>query len=347
MNFEIGKKIRLLRLSRGMTQEKLAESLCVSAQSVSKWENCVTAPDIQLLPEISVQLGVTIDELFSITDESRLQRIETLLSTSGSTMLIPHSEFENYRQFLVEHKDSSALRGRILTALASLYDRQAEGYKALSAEYALQAIAHEPSNKQNHSALCSAWNGANRDWYADNNHRLIDFYTDFLKTNTDNIPAYQLLLDNLLADNRLEEAENILSAFAKIDSSCRTLWYKAQLLQRKGEFHQAEECISSMTSGFNEDWLAWAYSGDFYARYAKYDNAVKCYKRSIELQPAPKYIDSMLCIAQIGAITKDYTLASEYYRKAATLLKTDWNSDGDMIDELNDMAAHYEHRKIN
>ena len=124
MNFEIGKKIRLLRLSRGMTQEKLAENLCVSAQSVSKWENCVTAPDIQLLPEISVQLGVTIDELFSITDESRLQRIETLLSTSGSATLIPHSEFENYRQFLVEHKDSSALRGRILTALASLYDRK-------------------------------------------------------------------------------------------------------------------------------------------------------------------------------------------------------------------------------
>ena len=31
MNIEIGKKIRLLRLGKGMTQEQLAEKLCVTA----------------------------------------------------------------------------------------------------------------------------------------------------------------------------------------------------------------------------------------------------------------------------------------------------------------------------
>ena len=47
-----------------MTQEKLAEALCVTAQAVSKWENGVSYPDIMLLPELSSLLGITVDSLF-------------------------------------------------------------------------------------------------------------------------------------------------------------------------------------------------------------------------------------------------------------------------------------------
>ena len=64
MNLEIGAKIKQFRLSCGMTQEQLGTELSVSAQAVSKWESGTTMPDIQLLPEISVLFGVSIDELF-------------------------------------------------------------------------------------------------------------------------------------------------------------------------------------------------------------------------------------------------------------------------------------------
>lgn len=63
MNF--GKKIRELRLQKTVTQEQLAAHLNLSPQAVSKWENGLTLPDIQLLPELSVYFGVTIDELSS------------------------------------------------------------------------------------------------------------------------------------------------------------------------------------------------------------------------------------------------------------------------------------------
>ena len=36
MSYEIGKKIRLLRLSKGLTQEQLAEKLGVSNRSISR-----------------------------------------------------------------------------------------------------------------------------------------------------------------------------------------------------------------------------------------------------------------------------------------------------------------------
>ena len=43
---------------------QLAEALSVSAQSVSKWENHLSAPDITVLPVIARYFGITMDELF-------------------------------------------------------------------------------------------------------------------------------------------------------------------------------------------------------------------------------------------------------------------------------------------
>ena len=60
----IGKNISELRKNANMTQEQLAEILGVSAQSVSKWENDTTMPDIMLLPAIAGCFGITVDELY-------------------------------------------------------------------------------------------------------------------------------------------------------------------------------------------------------------------------------------------------------------------------------------------
>lgn len=53
-----GRLIRTLRLERGLTQAELAEVLCVSPKTVSKWENGKGYPDISLLPALSDSLGV-------------------------------------------------------------------------------------------------------------------------------------------------------------------------------------------------------------------------------------------------------------------------------------------------
>lgn len=60
----IGDKIRLLRRNKNITQAQLAESLSVSSQSVSKWENHISTPDISILPAIARHFGITMDELF-------------------------------------------------------------------------------------------------------------------------------------------------------------------------------------------------------------------------------------------------------------------------------------------
>ncbi len=73
MNVNLAEKLRELRRSKNVSQEKLADYLGVSYQAVSKWENGVTSPDITLLGDISRYFGITVDELLGVEkiDEGR------------------------------------------------------------------------------------------------------------------------------------------------------------------------------------------------------------------------------------------------------------------------------------
>ena len=72
----IGNKIRELRKQRGITQEQLAESIGISFQAVSKWENNIALPDITLVPVLASYFGVSMDELFDFN----LKEIEHAVS---------------------------------------------------------------------------------------------------------------------------------------------------------------------------------------------------------------------------------------------------------------------------
>ncbi len=71
----IGIKISQLRKEKGVTQEELAKSVCVSPQAVSKWENG-GVPDTELLPKIADFFEVSIDALFgrNITNYSDIEK---------------------------------------------------------------------------------------------------------------------------------------------------------------------------------------------------------------------------------------------------------------------------------
>lgn len=69
----IGTKISFYRKAKGMTQEDLAEQLGVSPQAVSKWENDVACPDIQLLAPLVKIFETTTDELLSVDTVKSVQ----------------------------------------------------------------------------------------------------------------------------------------------------------------------------------------------------------------------------------------------------------------------------------
>ena len=79
MNEYFGKNVRKLRKNKNLTQEQFAEAIGVSFQSVSRWENCITYPDVELIPMIARYFGVTIDELFGIPEENKKSDFRALM----------------------------------------------------------------------------------------------------------------------------------------------------------------------------------------------------------------------------------------------------------------------------
>ena len=67
MELQIGSNIRKLRIQRRMTQREVANSLSVTVQAVSKWEQGRSYPDLLLLLPIANMFSVTLDELFGNT----------------------------------------------------------------------------------------------------------------------------------------------------------------------------------------------------------------------------------------------------------------------------------------
>ena len=77
---KIGKYIAGKRKAMGMTQKQLAEKLCMSDKSVSKWERGVCLPDVSVYTELCSILGISINEFLSgedIAKENMVQRSET------------------------------------------------------------------------------------------------------------------------------------------------------------------------------------------------------------------------------------------------------------------------------
>ncbi|MBR6666718.1 MAG: helix-turn-helix domain-containing protein [Lachnospiraceae bacterium] len=60
-----GAVIKELREKKNMTQAELAEKLCVSAKTISKWETAKGYPDISLLEPIARVFGISVTELIS------------------------------------------------------------------------------------------------------------------------------------------------------------------------------------------------------------------------------------------------------------------------------------------
>ncbi len=64
----IGTRIKELRKQNGLTQEKLADFLCVSYQAVSKWECGLSSPDLSLIVPLARLLHVSTDTLLGAED---------------------------------------------------------------------------------------------------------------------------------------------------------------------------------------------------------------------------------------------------------------------------------------
>ncbi|BCI60772.1 helix-turn-helix domain-containing protein [Solibaculum mannosilyticum] len=65
MPYITGKTIRELREKNGLTQKQLADQLCVSDKTVSKWETERGLPDLSIVTDLASALNVSVVELLT------------------------------------------------------------------------------------------------------------------------------------------------------------------------------------------------------------------------------------------------------------------------------------------
>ncbi|MBU5427615.1 methyltransferase domain-containing protein [Tissierella pigra] len=100
-----------LRKNKGVTQSELADFLGVSFQSISKWENGITMPDILLLPKISEYFKVSIDEILGLKPlknrEYKSRRTDSKEHWNKQLNYLKNSRVEfwnyDYLEFLVKN----------------------------------------------------------------------------------------------------------------------------------------------------------------------------------------------------------------------------------------------------
>ena len=80
----IGRFIKEQRKMKGMTQAELAEKICVSEKTISKWECGNGFPDTSLMLPLCKELGITANELLSgkkLTGDEYMRQAENNLVT--------------------------------------------------------------------------------------------------------------------------------------------------------------------------------------------------------------------------------------------------------------------------
>ena len=91
MKHSVGRNISRLRLSQGMTQERLAQRMGVTPQAVSKWENDLNYPDVAALPALAALLGTSVDSLLTVPDNGAEAEPEDAVPTRADLAASPAS----------------------------------------------------------------------------------------------------------------------------------------------------------------------------------------------------------------------------------------------------------------
>ena len=320
---ELGKKIKALRWKAGLTQEQLAEKCGIGAQSVSKWENGSSMPDITALPLLAEIFGVTIDDHFDLTAEQRLNRIENRLDAEDD---LPQDVFLEYEEFLKNQAADPKNKKRATELSAYLYWHRMESFAKKARKTAKEAIRLAPGEKGCQWILQKADGHAAWDWNIQNHSAAIEFYQELADENPNEAEPLYYLLDQLIADHRAEEAEKALGRLERMIKGDRILEvYRAHIALARFDEKKADGIIEALLQAHPENDGVLFEAAQYFAKKADYDRAIPLYEASFEKDPRrPRFQDALMAICDIHQIRKEYRKAADDCGRILDLLQNEW-----------------------
>lgn len=99
------KNLRNLRLSRGISQQQLADVIGTSQQSINKYENHNIEPDISTLMQLADYFCVSVDYLIGHLEQTDSSMTENVITPNKEEISI----INGYRKLSKEEKESIRL----------------------------------------------------------------------------------------------------------------------------------------------------------------------------------------------------------------------------------------------
>ena len=334
---QLASKIKQLRVKCGYTQDELANKLGVSSQAVSKWENQLTTPDITLLPALSEAFGVTIDELFDLSLEQKLERIENKFDVIEE--LTPR-EFGDIELFLKDQPKERPKDQKVHYLLAYLYTHRMMADAKKVSKYGREAIRLAPEKRENTQWMVSkAEAGYCWDWDISNHSGLINFYKEVVENNPEVIEPYHHLIWNLIDDCRVEEATFYLNKLKDLYSKKKephpndaiiTEAYRAGIALARCDKKEADEIMNGLAKDYGDCDGYCFEMAQYYTKKGRYKEAVQLYEDAFARSTRrPRFSDELLGIIAICEIMGDVDKEIETYDRLLRLYKEEWNMSDD------------------
>lgn len=238
--------MKKFRLAKKYTQEEVAEKLCVTAQTVSRWECGTTLPDVLMLPQIAKVYGVIVDDLFkeqSVAYENYAQRLSALYEISRDP--------EDFFRCRLEYQKM------MKSGELSMYDKWDYGWlhKAMMTDCQKEAIQ----------------------WFD-------EVLSD--KTQKDSLPyrrAASMKQELLFSMGKGEEV--LAEQQKKLDEANGTPDEREWILLIEAydlakQYDKALSVFSEAIQKFPDNWELYCYAGQIYYHMEKYDEAITCYEKA-------------------------------------------------------------------
>ena len=87
----VGLQIKKAREAKGLTQEELAERICVSKSAIAKWETNGGIPDRDNLKKLSEVINVSLDDLYRIINSVNYEDVDLEINITAEIISLLES----------------------------------------------------------------------------------------------------------------------------------------------------------------------------------------------------------------------------------------------------------------
>ena len=296
MNNIFSDNLKKFRLTKGLTQEQVAEKLNVNSQTISRWECGTTLPDVLTLPELARLYEVTVDDFYkknTVAYDNYAQRLASVFEDTH--------DIEDFIRADAEFKKlikTNSLTTRdmweygIIHYFLMHYGKENAFYwfdKVLEQGESADVFAYWKTRTQR-MKLCSQ-----------------------LGKDEENITEQQKIVQN--NPNNVNEWSLLLAAY-----------------MYAGRYEEAYEKFKKAIIKFPDEWELYIHGGDISKKLGKYDEAMGHYNKAGEI--GSYFCDELYCKASLYESLGEYEKSVEMYMKIAdTLRQRGYDVEADMAEK--------------